>query len=63
MKLTRRAIGLLSVVVTTLVAGCDKGDDSTTSSSRGPSTASSRPAGGGDVLRFSAIPDQNSTEL
>ena len=63
MKPARRAIGLLAVIVTTLIAGCEKGDESTTTSSAGPSTPSSRPAAGADVVRFSAIPDQNSTEL
>ena len=55
-----RALRLVALVAAGLALGCDDGP-TTTSSSGGPSTASTQ--GGGGVLRFSAIPDQNSTEL
>lgn len=56
MKMIRRAIGLLAVAFAA-VAGCDKTPTAATTP-----TASTRQAGA-NVLRFSAIPDQNSTEL
>ena len=55
MRMIRCAIGLLAIVVA--LAGCDRTPTAAT-----PSTASTRP-GGAKMLRFSAIPDQNSTEL
>jgi phosphonate transport system substrate-binding protein len=63
-KTRDRATGLLSLLVIALLAGCDRG--STTSSPPspgGPSTAASSQPVSGPALRFSAIPDQNSTEL
>ena len=61
MRTIRCATGLL-VVWAGVVAGCDRDTSTVSTSPTGPSTASARP-GSGDVLRFSAIPDQNSTEL
>ena len=51
---------LLAVVAVMAVVGCD--DSGTTGSGSGTTVPSSRPAES-KVLRFSAIPDQNSTEL
>ena len=63
MKTLDRAAGLLALFVLALATGCDNTSSSTSSPTGGPSTAStSQPARGG-ALRFSAIPDQNSTEL
>jgi phosphonate transport system substrate-binding protein len=60
MTTIRRAIGLFAVLVAAVACGCDRDGSTASTSSTGPSTASTRaPA----VLRFSAIPDQNSTEL
>ena len=56
------AARLLALACLMLASGCDNETSSSSASNAGPSTATSRPAGGG-TLRFSAIPDQNSTEL
>lgn len=63
MKMIRRATRLLALVVLALSAGCDNGATTSSSSSPGPSTASTPGPVKGGTLRFSAIPDQNSTEL
>jgi len=58
-----RATRLLALVALAVTFGCDdKSTGGSSSPATGPTAASSRPAAGG-VLRFSAIPDQNSTEL
>jgi phosphonate transport system substrate-binding protein len=61
MNLIDRSARVLALVLLALAFGCD--NDTTTSSFSGPSTPSSSPSAGGTALRFSAIPDQNSTEL
>jgi phosphonate transport system substrate-binding protein len=68
MNVTHRATRLLALLVMALVAGCDNSTSTTSSSpsttpSGGPSTASTSQPTNGLALRFSAIPDQNSTEL
>lgn len=64
MKIIPRATRLLALVVLALAPGCDNGATTTSSSSSpGPSTASAPGPAKGGTLRFSAIPDQNSTEL
>jgi phosphonate transport system substrate-binding protein len=60
MKWIDRAARVLALVLLAVTAGCD--NDTTTTSSSGPSSPSTSPSSGA-VLRFSAIPDQNSTEL
>ena len=58
-----QAARLLALFAFSALVGCDNGGDTTSSPTAGPSTAaSSQPANGG-TLRFSAIPDQNATEL
>jgi phosphonate transport system substrate-binding protein len=61
MRTIPRAITLLALLAAALACGCDR--DTSVTSSTGPSAASTRPGGTAPVLRFSAIPDQNSTEL
>src|SRR5437868_1798386 len=58
-----RATRLLALLALAVTFGCDdKPTGGSSSPATGPTTASSRRATGG-VPRFSAIPDQNSTEL
>ena len=56
---TPMILRLLAVVAVMALAGCDD-SGSTTGGSSGTTVPSSRPAEA-RVLRFSAIPDQNST--
>jgi phosphonate transport system substrate-binding protein len=60
MNMIPRALRLLALFAFVAAGGCDNSSNTST----GPTTAStaSKPAGE-QVLRFSAIPDQNSTEL
>lgn len=54
---------LLALVALALAPGCDRGETTPAQSSPGPSTASAPGPAKRGILRFSAIPDQNSTEL
>ena len=57
------ATRLLALFAVAALVGCDNGGDTAATSAGGPSTAASSQPSKSATLRFSAIPDQNSTEL
>ena len=63
MRTIGRAVGLFALIAFALAIGCDSGTTTSSSTSGGPSTAPASHPGKAAALRFSAIPDQNSTEL
>jgi phosphonate transport system substrate-binding protein len=63
MRTIGRAVGLFAFLAFALAGGCDNSGTTGSSSSGAPSTASTSQPPKATALRFSAIPDQNSTEL